>query len=552
MNDYKVTLIDCTLRDGGYYTNWDFSEELVSQYINAMADIDVGFVEIGLRSLKNDGFKGAFAYSTDGFINNLSIPINLANKIGVMINGSELLQQKEDLVNLENNSFQIKVLQKLFAAKKDSPVTLVRVACHVHEFEACLSASIWLKKQGYLVGFNLMQVADCSCKVLTELAEIASKYPIDVLYFADSMGSLSPNETEKIVKAFQAGWRGPLGIHTHDNMGKAIMNSLKAIETGVTWVDATVTGMGRGPGNAQTEYLALSLHEECDKKIPLTKLFELIRKCFKPMQNHYGWGKNPYYYLTGKHSIHPSYVQEMLSDNRYSEEDILAVISHLSIEGGKTFNINTLEGARSFYAGRHEGTWCPINDIENKDVLIIGAGPGTDKHSDAIENFIKKHSPYVIALNSQKSINEALINVRAACHPVRLLADCKEYLALPQPLVTPASMLPRDVKEELTGKVLLDFGFAIKESQFKFNKKNCVLPNSLVVGYALAIATSGQARKIFLVGFDGYGSDDPRSKEMSKLLLDYRQQKQSLPLTSLTPTRYEVDTQSIYAQEFQE
>lgn len=118
-------------------------------------------------------------------------------------------------------------------------------------------------------------------------------------------------------------------------MGQTIANSLQAVKSGVTWVDSTVTGMGRGPGNAQTEYLILALAEFRQSQGNLTKLFELIRKHFKPMQNRYGWGANPFYYLAGQYGIHPTYIQEMLQDSRYSEEDILAVIDHLKIVGGK-------------------------------------------------------------------------------------------------------------------------------------------------------------------------------------------------------------------------
>ena len=42
-------------------------------------------------------------------------------------------------------------------------------------------------------------------------------------------------------------------------MGNAVANTMEAINEGASWVDSTVTGMGRGPGNAQTEYLALEL-----------------------------------------------------------------------------------------------------------------------------------------------------------------------------------------------------------------------------------------------------------------------------------------------------
>lgn len=211
--------LDCTLRDGGYYNDWDFAPGLVADYLQAMAALQVDFVEIGLRSLKNDGFKGGCAFSTDSFLNGLPIPQELRDKIGVMINGSELTSKQSPGL--------VATLEKLFTPKPQSPVTLVRIACHVHEFETCLPAASWLKAQGYLVGFNLMQVADRSPEEITQLAKKASNYPIDALYFADSMGSLSPNEVTQITQAFRAGWQGALGIHTHDNMGKRLPTPYK-------------------------------------------------------------------------------------------------------------------------------------------------------------------------------------------------------------------------------------------------------------------------------------------------------------------------------------
>ena len=75
----------------------------------------------------------------------------------------------------------------------------MRVACHLHEFEDCLPAATWLKDKGYLVGFNLMQIAEQTSEEITLLAHKASEYPFDVLYFADSMGSLPPKKVSEII-----------------------------------------------------------------------------------------------------------------------------------------------------------------------------------------------------------------------------------------------------------------------------------------------------------------------------------------------------------------
>ena len=271
------------------------------------AKVDV--VELGLRSLKNQGFKGACAYTTDDFLDSLKIPEGI--QVGVMINAVELVGD----IPLEE------ALEALFPVSTDnSPVDLVRIACHVHEFTKALPASGSLKACGYRVGFNLMQVAECNQREIEILSQEAAQYPIDALYFADSMGSMNATQTAQFIEWFRHSWQGALGIHTHDNLGMALQNTLRAIDEGVTWIDSTVSGMGRGPGNAKTEQLAIEIAERRSTKCNLIPLMELVRQVFKPMQDQFGWGTNTYYYLAGKYGIHPTYIQEMLGDSRYNKK----------------------------------------------------------------------------------------------------------------------------------------------------------------------------------------------------------------------------------------
>ncbi len=529
-------VLDCTLRDGGYYNSWDFSQDLIEQYLEAMSAAGVNIVELGLRSLKNSGFKGATAFTTDDFIRSLPIPEGLT--VGVMINASELV----------GDTPQLEVLESLFpVSAQDSPVDLVRIASHVYEFEGALQAVSWLVDRGYRVGFNLMQIADRTEDEVVSLAKLAQDYPLDALYFADSMGSMYPEDVSKIIGWLRTHWQGALGIHTHDNMSLALSNTMRAISEGVTWVDATVTGMGRGPGNARTEELVIEVAELRNQPINLVPLMTIIRKHFKPMQIQYGWGTNPYYFLSGKYGIHPTYIQSMMSDTRYDEEDLLAVIDYLREEGGKKFSDATLNSARQFYTSKPTGNWSPSEAFAGREVLLLGSGPGVERHRDALERYIRKQKPVVLALNTQTNINAELIDYRIACHPVRLLADVDIHAQLPQPLITPYSMLPSFIKQHLDTKETRDYGISIKQDTFSFQENYCVTPSSLVVSYALAVITSGDAENILVAGFDGYGSDDPRTKEMRSTLQLYQDSDGSLPIKSITATRYAISTQSVYA-----
>lgn len=532
----KPILLDCTLRDGGYYNSWDFPREMIEKYLIAMHGIHVDFIELGFRSHSKSGFRGGCAYTTDEFLSSLDIPPGM--KIGVMINANELINH--------NGSLEA-ALSKLFGKAAESKVSLVRVASHIGEFEKALPASIWLKEQGYIVGFNLMQITNCDKSQIVDLAELASHYPLDVLYFADSLGSMYPADVTSTILALREKWHGPLGLHTHDNMGLALANSLASLDAGVQWLDGTVAGMGRGAGNVRTEALVLEMEKLRGQKINLTPLLEVIKQYFEPLRAQYRWGFNPYYHLAGKSGVHPSYVQEMVLDKRYGEEEILSVIFQLGVSGEKNFSLSTLSAARHFFKGDTRGSWDPSEALSGREVLILGTGPSVMNHSQALESFIRRRKPYVIALNAQLSLSEDLIDIRAACHPLRLITDCDAHMRLPTPLAIPASMLPEEIKSKFVGKKVMDFGIGVREEGFVFDKNFALLPAPLVMAYALAIMTSGRAKSIYLAGFDGYGGDDPRHHEAENIFRHYQNSAGAVPLTSITPTAYDIDCSSVYA-----
>jgi 4-hydroxy 2-oxovalerate aldolase len=493
-----------------------------------MKAAQVDIVELGFRFIANTGFKGPNAFTTDDYLRSLDIPDGL--QVGVMINGADMLTD----LGLENT------LTHFFPEPAAStPVDLVRFACHYREFEQVLPAVGWLHDRGYRVGFNLMQITDRSHDEVLNYARKARDWPVESLYFADSMGSMTPDDTARFIGWLREGWDGPIGVHTHDNMGLALANTLRAVAEGASWLDATVTGMGRGPGNARTEELVIEAETlRPGRRANLVPLTTLIRRYFGPMKAECGWGTNPFYYLSGKYGIHPTYIQEMLGDTRYDEEDILAVIDHLRDTGGKRFSTSMMESARNFYRAAPQGSWDPASIMAGRDVLILGTGPGVAAHRPALEAYIHREKPLVMALNTQTAILPDLIDLRVACHPVRLLADAEEHRRLPQPLITPASMLPSTLKVALGDKNLLDFGLGVSKDGFAFARTHCTAPVSLVLAYALAVATSGKASRILMAGFDGYPAGDARNAEVEAVLQTLDEDPTVPERISVTPTRY--------------
>mgnify|MGYP001329414692 CR=1 FL=1 len=527
MNNNKINLLDCTLRDGGYYNNWFFDKELINEYLKVMDMIKIDYVEIGFRFLDKAKIKGPCAYSDEKFLRSLKIPENL--KIGIMINASDFVGQK-NIIDLAKKNFKI---------KKDTVISLVRIACHHHEVKEVLPLANWLKKAGYKVGINIMQIPELSKQEIRGVVKEIKKSKADILYFADSMGSLDGSQTKKIIYQIKSLWKKSTGIHTHDNMGKALENSVAAINNSVDWIDCTVTGMGRGPGNTKTENLILELNRKKDNFI---HLINLIKNYFEPLKIKYNWGSNPFYYYAGLNSIHPTFVQEMISDPGFDMEDILYNLDKLSTVGGRKFSKELISLGKNYYRKINKGDWEPSNLIKNRNVLVIGPGSSVIKYRNKIIKFIKKNQPIVFVLNAIDPIPKNYVHANIVCHTLRLLSDIDKYKKSAKYLITPFSSFSKNIKSRIKSKKILDFGLQVKGNRFKFERNYAVLPNSLAITYTLGICTSGLCKKIFFAGLDGYNKNSPKKFEMDDVLQSYKLEKKARKIVSLTPTNYKIKT----------
>ena len=131
-----------------------------------------------------------------------------------------------------------------------------------------------------------------------------------------------------LINKFKKNWPYEMGIHAHDNQSLALKNTLFANRNGLNWLDSTVAGMGRGPGNTKTEEL-IKFFE--DKSHNHEKAIKNLLTIFLKLKRKYKWGTNEYYRLSGKYKIHPTYIQTMLSDPRYKKFDYMNAIRYLKI-----------------------------------------------------------------------------------------------------------------------------------------------------------------------------------------------------------------------------
>jgi 4-hydroxy 2-oxovalerate aldolase len=298
MENFMIAL-ECSLRDGGYVNNWNFADNLVSSYLETIKKSGIQALEIGFRN-PPEKIKGEYSNITDEIIinNNLNPNIKL---FGVMINTSDYTPEYIDM---------------LFKRSIDSPINMVRLATHFKDISKAEELCKKLYNLNYFICINLMQVADKSIEEIKNSAKKINRWKtINVLYLADSFGNMTTDHVKYAFDAVREEWNGPMGFHAHNNKNQALNNTLEAVDLGVEYVDCTMSGIGRGPGNCETEYLLEELNKRGFGGYNSEPVYKLVLDQFYPLKKQYEWGSNLLYYLAAEYNIHPTYIQIMMSMN---------------------------------------------------------------------------------------------------------------------------------------------------------------------------------------------------------------------------------------------
>ena len=126
------------------------SKKDINQYLKAISNTNINFVEIGFRKPQNNIALGETAFSNEKFIN--SLDLDEKTNYGVMVNASDLFFDGKVIKNY----------RQLFPKK--TKIRFVRIACHEFEVFKIKEIIYFLKKQNYLVFINLMQISEIKKK----------------------------------------------------------------------------------------------------------------------------------------------------------------------------------------------------------------------------------------------------------------------------------------------------------------------------------------------------------------------------------------------------
>jgi 4-hydroxy 2-oxovalerate aldolase len=112
-----------------------------------------------------------------------------------------------------------------------------------------------------------------------ELIEESKKlveYGAQRIVFMDSVGGYTPKDVKDLMQACSNELSIPFGFHAHNNLNLAVWNSITALQSGGSFVDASILGLGAGAGNAQLENIVAVMEKiEIDSNLNFIAIIKL-------------------------------------------------------------------------------------------------------------------------------------------------------------------------------------------------------------------------------------------------------------------------------------
>ena len=286
-----IKVVDCTIRDGGLVNNFYFDDEFVRNLYTANVAAGVEYMEFGYKASKEifdvKEF-GKWKFCDEQDIRDIVGDNNTDLKISVMADVGRT-DYKKDII-----------------PKTDSVIDMIRIATYINTIPAAIEMIHYCAEMGYETTINIMAASTVAESELDLALDLLAQSEVGTIYLVDSYGSLYPEQIRRLADKYlkvAEKYGKKVGIHAHNNQQLAFANTIEACTVGVSYLDATMSGMGRGAGNCNMELLLGFLR---NPKYSLNPVLKFLQNQMLPLKKTgLVWGCDVQYMLTGQQNQHP-------------------------------------------------------------------------------------------------------------------------------------------------------------------------------------------------------------------------------------------------------
>ena len=535
----KISLLDCTLRDGAYIVDSKFGKPAIRGIISRMQDANVDIIECGW--LKNNKYEEGTTF--------YHIPSDLEQ---YLTNKNEKMQY---VAMIDWDRYDLSTLPEYDGKSIDA----IRVVFPHGKCREGIALAKIIREKGYSVYFQAANTLAYTEPDLQELADEINRVKPVAISVVDTFGAMYPEDLERIVRSLDAKLDKDIkiGFHSHNNQQLSFALSMHFIEMfkdseRSIIVDASLCGMGRGAGNTTTELLVSYLNKKCNGNYDLNIIMDAIDMYMSEFLKNFTWGYSTPYFISGLYCAHVNNIAYLQRNHHANAMEIKNVIDALPSAKRKVYDYDLLEQTYLDYESK------VVNDtdaltllkekLKGKPVLLIFPGKSTTQNKDKIISYINEKSPVIIGINA---INKAYnFDFLFFSNIMRYDYANEVY---PKTFFATKRIITSNVKiENLENEYIVNFNMLVKRGWDHFDNSGMM---------CLRLLNLLRVKNVALAGFDGFNEEYSESyadtslppispgkewselnAEISDMLRDFKATTANdMILEFITPSKYDID-----------
>ncbi len=527
-NVKKKSILDCTLRDGGYVNEFRFGKHVIHNIVEQLGAAGVDIIECGfLRSGIADEDLSLFGKVSD---------------IGKIIP-----EKRKDTMYVAMIQYG-KISNEEIQPCDGQSIDGIRLTFHEYEIDGAFVLGKQLMDKGYKVFMQPVGTVAYTDTALLELIDRINELRPYAFYLVDTLGTMyqkdirrffyliDHNLNEKIV----------LGFHSHNNLQQAFTNAQEFMQMNTPRniiIDATVQGLGRGAGNLCTELILQYINENVGYTYDMVPIFQIIDEYIEPLHMKYTWGYSAAYYLAATKGCHPNYATYLMNTQTLKAADINCILESIAREKRHLYDEEYITQLyidyKSHKVNDESALQILTDEISGQDVVIVAPGKNSALLEESQIRMLEKNS-YVIGINFQPT------NIQCD----RFFFSNKKRLEL-------------FVTEGRSGKLILSSNILQMgdDSSLIVNYSSYLTNEAVIADNAglmcLNLLKKIKVKQVYLVGFDGFGEnqiqnyvddefalnvDAERLQKMNEATRDYIENlRKTMRIDFLTESHYELN-----------
>lgn len=392
----NVSILDCTLRDGGRIIDCAFPDQEIKEIAEKLASAKIDIVEIGfLRDSHDVKYEGNSTFFTDV---DQMIPFLDKSKKNTMY-----------VAFIDYGMFDFQTLKPFNGESIDGIRFGFTKKDYLQNRADLLTCMQTVKDKGYRLfvqGVNSLNYSDREILELVDMVNEVHPYSFGIV---DTYGAMYMDDVDRIYGLIDHNMDKDICVnfHSHNNYQLSFAFAQEVIKLSrgsrKIIIDGTLGGMGKVAGNLNTELIVDYLVRKLQYDYEMDNILDMLDDYIYKYSLKYSWGYSTAAMMAGIYKSHPNNVIYLTEKYRLDTKDIGKILSMIAPDKRQRYDYDNIQKLYIEYVADKIDDYQTIQELKDaiggREILVLVPGNSLNTYREQIDAYAKQHGVLVISVN---------------------------------------------------------------------------------------------------------------------------------------------------------